>query len=176
MLLLSSVLFNSCKKDAKADVVIEYSIPFINNMEIDMTKVDTFVERESYDFPTSLDGELAKNNTSKEKIKSAKLIFMRIQVMDYAYADSTRYGNLRDISAMELDIKKEGLPQLLIAKKMIPDVYTKAVNMDLQDVELKEYLKSNSFRMVFRYMKRRQMPNEMPFIVTLKFQITASPL
>jgi hypothetical protein len=175
-ILLVVSLFNSCKKDDKTDVVLEYAIPFPENMEIDVLNVDTFVERESYDFPTSLDGELAKNNTSKDKVKSAKLIFMRIQVMDFAYADSSRYGNLKDISDMEMDVKGENLPQLLVSEKAIPDVYTKAVNMNLKDVELKDYLLKDHFRMVFRYKKRRPMPNEMPFIISVRFRIVAESL
>jgi hypothetical protein len=170
------LLTDSCKKDHKSEIIIEYQIPFANNMEIDTLHVDSFVERESYDFPTSLEGELAKNNTAKEKIKSAKLTFMRIQVVDYAYADSNKYGNLRDISVLQMDAKKDGIGQQMIAHKNIPDVYTKAVNMDLDDIELKDYLKQESFRLVFRYKKRRPMPNEMPFVVTLKFKVIADPL
>jgi hypothetical protein len=167
---------NGCKKDHKSEIVIEYQIPFANNMEIDTLNVDSFIERESYDFPTSLEGELAKNNTAKEKIKSAKLTMMRIQVVDYAFADSSKYGNLRDLSVLQMDAKKIGIGQQQIAHINIPNVYTKAVNLDLDDVELKDYLKQESFRLVFRYKKRRPMPNEMPFVVLLKFKVIADPL
>jgi hypothetical protein len=170
------LVLNSCKKDHKSEVIIEYQIPFANNMEIDTLNVDSFIERESYDFPTSLEGELSKNNTAKEKIKSAKLTFMRIQVVDYAYADSNKYGNLRDLSVLQMDAKKIGVGQQQIAHMTIPDVYAKAVNMDLDDIELKDYLKQESFRLVFRYKKRRPMPNEMPFVILLKFKIIADPL
>jgi len=177
-MLLSIFLLNSCGKDEKPQVIFEFSppLPLGYNMEIDTSNVDSFTVRETFDFPASLEGELSKQNTTKDKIISAKLVFMRIQVMDYAYADSNKYGNLRDIAVLELDIKKTGVGQQLVAKKMISDVYTKAVNLDLEDVELKEYLKQDNFRMVIRYMKRRPMPNEMPFIISCKFRITADPL
>ncbi len=177
ILLTNSILFNSCKKDkAKTDVIIEYPIALPDLMEIDTLNVDSMVERETFDFPTTLEGELAKNNTTKAKIKSAQLVFMRLQVMDYAYADSTKYSNLRDIAELELDIKKEGIGQALIARKSIPDVYVKAVNLDLENVDLKDYLKADNFRMAVRYKKRRPMPNDMPYVISIKFRIVADPL
>jgi hypothetical protein len=175
--ILSLFSVSSCKKEKnQGDVVLEYTIPFIEKMQIDVNNIDSFIERESYSFPTQFDDELAKNNTNKSKIKSAKLIFMRIQVIDYAYLDTSNYSNLKDISDMEVYAKNDNVGTSLIATKSIPDLRTKAVNMDLQDVELRDYLKQDNFNMIFRYKKRRAMPNEMPFIISLKFKIIADPL
>ncbi len=174
-MLLCSFLFNSCKKEKK-EIVLEYPYLFFNNMEIDWYNVDTFVERETFDFPTSLDGELARNNTSKEKITSAKLVLMRIQVPDYAIGDTSKYGSLHDIAEIKLDIKKDGVGQQMVAKKFIPDAFTKAINMDLEFVEAKEYLKRDNFRLVIKYKKRRPILHEIPLIISIKFIITADPL
>jgi hypothetical protein len=119
---------------------------------------------------------LAKNNTSKSKIKSAKLIGFRIQVLDYAVYDSVNYSNLKDLSEVRVDIKNKNVGQVEVARKFIPDVRVKAINLELPDVEGKEYLKQDNFSMVFKYRKRRAMPDEMPFIISLKFKITADPL
>lgn len=173
---LALLSIGSCKKDKKGDVEIDYPISFPDYMEIDTTRVDSFVIRESSDFPTFLDGDLAKNNTSKDKIKSARLTYMRLQVMDYAYADSVHYANLSDISELSMDIKKDGVGQHTIAHKLVPDVRTKSVVLDLDDVELRDYLKQDNFRLVFRYKKRRPMPNQMPYTVVLKFKVISEPL
>lgn len=173
---LALLAIGSCKKDKKQDVEIDYPISLPDVMEIDTTNVDSFVIRESIDFPTFLDGDLAKNNTSKDKIKSAKLTYLRLQVMDYAFADSAHYANLSDISELSMDIKKDGIGQHTVAHKLVPDVRTKSVIMDLTDVELKDYLKQDNFRMVIRYKKRRPMPNQMPYTVVLKFKVIAEPL
>lgn len=176
MLILSTLFLSDCKKDKESEIVLEYPLVFIENMEIDTLNVDSLIVRESIDFPTNLEGELAKNNTTKSKIKSAKLVFMRIQVLDFAWDDTTRYSNLKDISMMSLDIKKDGIGQMLVASKNIGDNRIKAINMDLQDVEVKDYLKQDNFRMVVKYRKRRPMPHEMPFTISLRFRIVADPL
>ena len=138
--------------------------------------VDSLITRESFEFPTSLDGELAKKNTNKSKIVSARLTYMRIQVMDYAWEDSTKYSNLKDMSMISMDIKKIGIGQNLIANKNIPDIRTKFINLDLNDVELKEYLAQESFAFVVKYIKRRGMLHDMPFAINLKFKIIAETL
>jgi hypothetical protein len=174
-ILLCGFLMNSCKKDKKTAIEMDYPFFVYYNMEIDVTRVDTFIERESFEISTTLEGEMSNKNSTKKNIRSAKLAFLRIQVLDYAL-DTNKYGNLRDLSAMELDIKKEGFGQELVASKLIPDVYTKAVNLDLRDVELREYMKQDVIKLVIRYKKRREMPNEMPFVITGKYIIVADPL
>lgn len=174
--LLLTLLLNSCKKDNQTEIILEYPLLFLDNMEIDEKNIDSLIVRETLDFPTTLEGDLAKNNTSKDKIKSAKLVFMRIQVMDYAYDDSSKYSNLKDLSFMSLDIKHSNIGQKLIASKSISDVKTRAINLDLEDAEVKDYLKQDNFRMVVKYRKRRAMPHEMPFVISLRFRIVADPL
>jgi hypothetical protein len=167
---------SSCKKKDKSEIKMEYPMVFQENMEIDTENVDSFVVRESYPFPTFLDGELAKNNTSKDKVKSAKLAFLRMQIWDFAYSDSSKYSNLSDISDIILELKADGLGAVKIASKKIPDIRTNAINLDLEDVDLKEYLKKDEFTMIIKYKKRRAMYNEMPFILSTKFIIVADPL
>jgi hypothetical protein len=75
-----------------------------------------------------------------------------------------------------MDIKKIGIGQNLIANKNIPDIRTKFVNLDLNDVELKEYLSQESFAFVVKYIKRRGMLHDMPFAINLKFKIIAETL
>lgn len=177
-ILLTSVLFlSNCKKERQTEIILEYPLVFLDNMEIDTLNIDSLIIRETFDFPTSLEGDLAKNNTSKAKIKSAKLVYMRIQVMDYAWTDTTKYSNFRDLSMMSLDIKKDGIGQELVASKTInSNDRIKAINMDLSDVECRDYLKQDQFRMVVKYRKRRGMHHEMPFSITLRFKIVADPL
>jgi hypothetical protein len=101
---------------------------------------------------------------------------MRIQVMDYAWEDSTKYSNLKDMSFLSMDLKKAGFGQDLVASKNIPDLRTRFVNLELNDVELKEYLAQESFGFVVKYIKRRGMLHDMPFAINLKFKIIAETL
>lgn len=185
----------SCKKEKKKGSEITMDYPLISGytMEValDTVNVDSFIYRESIDFPTNLDDQLAKNNTSKSLIKSAVLESLRLQILDYAYAetyhcynygwntvcDSNHYSNFQDISMIYLDIKKDGIGQELIAKKELnPDKRTNIISLDVVGAELKKYLQQESFRMVFKFKKRRQMHHQMPFTIIGKFKIVADPL
>jgi len=169
-----------CKKEkSKTEVVIDYPLLFPDNMELDnnTNDIDSLIQRITPNFPTQFDGELAKNNTNKSLIKSAKLTSMTLQTLDYAYADSTKYANFKDLSAMYLDVYKSNFGQVNAAfKENIPDVRTKILTLNMKDVELKQYLQSESFQFIVKYRKRRARPNEMPYIIKLNFHIVADPL
>lgn len=176
LLLLTAFSLSNCKKDKQTEVYFEHPIFFVDNMEMDTLNVNTMVERETFDFPTSLEGVLSSNNTDKKHIKSAKLIAMRVQILDYALADSINWCNIQDISEIYADIKHSQLGTQNVAFKMVPDTRVAGVNFEMTGVELKEYLQQDYFRMVFRYKKRRAMEDQMPFVISMRFAITADPL
>lgn len=171
-----SLLSSACKKDEKSQVELEYSVLFPILMEIDTSEVDSMIVRESNEFPTTLDGELAKHNTNKSKITSAKITSMRLQMLDLDFNDTITHSDFGHLAEIMMDIKKDPLPQRLVASQVIANKRTNAVNMKLEDVELKEYLQQNSFGMVIKYRKRKLMPNDLPFFITVKFKIIADPL
>ncbi len=171
----------SCKKDKSttADIVIEYPIIIGDQFEValDTVKLSEYITRESFAFPLDLDAELTKHGTNKKSIKSAKLMFVKLQVLDYAYADSANYCNFKDLGELYMDIKYDGIGQDLIASKAyIPDTRTKILNLDINDIELKNYFQQETIKMVFKFKKRRQMHNIMPYLVSARLKIIASPL
>lgn len=176
LIIVLTPFINSCKKDKNTLVEIDYQYPFQDMMEIDMYNVDTFVTRETMQFPTMFDGDLAKKNTSKEKIRSARLTSLRLQMWDWAYEDTVNHCNIRELSEIRLSLNAEGLGAKEVAYKIIPDVKTNAINFDLNDVDIKEYLQKESFSMIIKYKKRRAMPHDMPFIISTKFKIFAETL
>ncbi len=178
-ILLVLLSFSCKKKKSSSEIIVEYPIVFLNNLEVDLDTVplDQFIVRESYDFPTNLDDELKKHGTNKQSIKSAVLLSLRLQELDYAYADSTKYFNFKDLKEIYLDIKESAVGQELIAQKtFIPDVRNNIINMDIIGSELKSYLQKETFRMVFKYRKRRQIHQEIPFTIVGKFKIVADPV
>ena len=170
----------SCKKHkSQTEIVVEYPIILADNFEValDTLPLDQYIIRESFAFPIDLDSELSKHGTNKKSIKSAHLVSLKLQVLDYAYADSTKYDNFKDLSEMYMDIKFDGIGQQQIASKtFIPDIRTKVINLDMANVDITRYLQQETIKMVFKYKKRRQMHNEMPYIISGKFSIVADPL
>jgi hypothetical protein len=76
-----------------------------------------------------------------------------------------------------MDIKYDGIGQDLMASKVaIPDTRTKVLNLDIADVELKNYFQQPTIQMVFKYKKRRQMHNIMPYIIIGRLKIVADPI
>jgi hypothetical protein len=173
-------LFSACKKDkSPTEIVIEYPIFFADQFEValDTVALSEYIVRESFAFPMDLDTELSKQGASKKSIKSAKLMFLKLQVLDYAYPDSNKYCNFKDLSEMYMDIKYDGIGQDLIASKsLIPDTRTKVLNLDMADIELKNYFQQPTIQMVFKYKKRRQMHNIMPYIIIGRLKVIADPI
>ncbi len=102
---------------------------------------------------------------------------MTLQTLDYNYADSTKYANFKDLTDMYLDIIKPGIGQENVAFKLnIPDKRIKILNMDMTNVELKEYLKQETFQFVAKFRKRRARPHKMEYFIKLNFRIVADPL
>ncbi len=171
---------SACKKDkSPTEVVIEYPIYMADQFEValDTVNLSEYIIRESFAFPMDFESELAKQGASKKSIKSARLLFLKLQVLDYAYPDSTKYCNFKDLNEMYMDIKYDGIGQDLIAfKSFIPDTRTKILNLDIADIELKNYFQQESIKMVFKYKKRRQMHNIMPYIIIGRIKIVADPI
>ncbi len=174
LVLILTSLFVSCKKDKKSkEITVEYPVLFADKFVGETHGVDSLIERVSFEFPTSLDGELAKNNSSKSKITSAKLVFLKLQILDIHYNDSLKYSNFKDLSELYFDIYSTGVGQELIGEKQIPDIRTRAIDLNIQDNELKKYLVQDKFGMVVKYKKRRGMLHDMPFVISGKFVIKA---
>lgn len=176
LFVLLTLFSGSCKKDKQKTIELDYPLLMGDMMEIDTSEVDSLIIRETVDFPTSLDGELAKHNTSKAKIKSAKLTSLRLQMLDIDYNDTMTHSDFGHISEIFMDVKEMSLGQKQVASKSIPNQRTKAVNFILDDVELKDYLQKDFFRMVIKYRKRKSMPNDLPFYIAATFKIVADPL
>jgi hypothetical protein len=175
-ILVCGLVLNSCKTDGKTEIVMYHTIFRPYNMTVDLTMVDTFIEKETYDVSAELEGDLARHNSTKDKISSAKLIELRIQIGEWAYQEPEKYSNLCDISEIEVDIKKNGIGSELIATKLVPDLYTRSFKLDLREIELKDYMKQDTLNLVIRYKKRRPMKNEMPIYIYGTFRIAAQSL
>lgn len=178
LIVLSSFLFlsNSCKKSKNTDVEIILPILFVDRMPEEQEGVDSLIERVTYEFPTNLDDALIKNNTKKENIKSARLTNLRLQVVEHTYLDSTHYSNWKELSEIQLDIISSKVGREKVAFKLIPDVRTKAINMEIIDVELKSYLQQDKFAMAIRYRKRRPMYHDLEYVISGSFKIIAKAI
>lgn len=170
----------ACKKDkSPTEIVVEYPIFFFDQFEValDTVKLSEYIVRESFPFTVDLDAELSKQGASKKSIKSVKLMYLKLQVTDFAYPDSVKYCNFKDLQEMYMDMKLDGVGQDLIASKsFIPDTRTKVLNLDIEDIELKNYFQQPTIQMVFKYKKRRQMHNIMPYVILGRLKIIADPI
>lgn len=169
--------FLSCRDKSKDQIVIEQPIFFPMIMEIDTLNVDSLIVRETDAFPTTLDGTLANNNTNKSKITSASLISLTLVIPDYVRGDTVNYCNFKDLSEISLYVKNDANGTKLSAQKLnIPDKIMYTLNMDIAPEELRDYLRSDDFRMVVSYRKRRPMPDKLEFFIIGKFMVYADPL
>lgn len=176
LLISCSLLFITCRKEGKSEVIFEYPMEFPLQMSSDTVDIDSLIEKTTVNFQTQLEGKLAEHNSNKSKIKSARLVFMQLKVPAPVFYDSNSYSNLRDISEIMLDIRQDQVGQMPVAHKLTEDKRTMSINMNLLDAEIKDYMMNEYFSLVIKYRKRRPIYKEMPFSISFRFRIVADPL
>lgn len=174
LLSISSYQCKKCNKNYYVDFELVQFVP--QNMEIDQDNLDSLITRETDVFPTDIfESQLSKNKTKKNRIISARLIELKMQVMDHAFRDTTGvYSNFKDLKDIYLDLRTPSGGTTQVAyRENIPDVKVKSIAMILEDKELAPYIKDDNFQMIIKYRKRRLMHHEMPFVITVRFKVTA---
>lgn len=119
----------SCKKDK----VTEFDIDYTTTLTIPSTSITVNVPA---DF-TSPD----INTDSKNKFTSQKTIQSLVDEIKMTKFDlSVASGNLNFLKSMNIYLKTSGLGDVLIATKTVIPQNVSALGMDLQDVNIKEYI------------------------------------
>lgn len=127
----------------------------------------------SYDFPTSIDDALLQNKTSKSLIESGKLKSLEMDIVRYDSTITLMYGALEEIRVY---LDADGLGETFAAYKTIDPSAGSRVVFDIVDVDLKEYLKRDTFRIRIKMTLRSAIPKDTPMLFKSKFTIRAKTL
>ena len=169
------LVINGCRKDAKTEIQIEYPFYYPCLLNSDARMSDTLTLMEIINLKDTLEQVLKEHQTSKERIKSIKIISLSLYEPEFAFYDTMRFANFRDIETLELFMHHDLIGDKRIAYKVVADQLAKSINPELEDTELKAYVLQDAFGVKVAYRKRRYKNCEMPFVLTLKLRITADP-
>lgn len=128
---------------------------------------DTFV---TPSFPTNIESQLQANNTSPNLVQSVELQTMTLSITT---PPGQNFGFLQDVRVF---ILTDSLPAVEIANKYNISSTNDTLNMNVDDVQLKPYLLSNSFQMKFITTNSTATTATMTLNVFLRFQFQANLL
>lgn len=118
----------SCKKKP-----VEFDIDYTNTVTIPSTAVSINVptDFDSPEIPTDSKSKFSSNNTAKELIDE-----IRMTKFDLSVAN----GNLDFLKSLKIYLKTSDLGDILVASKTTIPQGVSSLSMDLQDLNIKEYI------------------------------------
>ena len=128
---------------------------------------DTFI---SPGIPTNIESQLQANNTSPNLVQSVELQTMTLSITT---PPGQNFGFLQDVRVF---IQTDSLPAVEIANKYNISGNSDTLNMNVDEVQLKPYLLSNSFQMKFIATNSTATTTTMTLNVFLRFQFQANLL
>lgn len=136
ILLLASVslLFTTCKKTKeKADEITEFDIDYSTTVSVPSNTIslNVPVDFTTPDVPTQSSSKFALNKTTQGLVDYIKLTRFNISVGN---------GNLDFLKSLSIFIKASGMGETLVASKTSIPTGITTVAMDLQDVNIKDYI------------------------------------
>lgn len=123
------------------------------------------------DIVTNIDQEVAINESRKDLIQSAKLSTMKLAI-------PVEYGTgFSFLKSVDLYISAKGQPKTLVAyKHNITDQVGNELNLDLTDVELKNYIKNDTITLSITSTTDQFLNRDVQVNVAIKFFIDAKIL
>ncbi|MBC7426320.1 MAG: hypothetical protein H7321_07275 [Bacteroidia bacterium] len=165
--------YSGCKK--LKEKFTEFDIPVSGVYPVPIDSVLGVMKTyTTIDFQTTLDDELLKRNSSKNLIESGKLTHMEMNIIRYDTSVKTQYGFIEEIKVY---IDADGLGKTFVgAKSPVPSNAGLQVVFDIDDVELKEYLKRESFRLIIETILREPIKQITPMQFKSNYHIRAKLL
>lgn len=125
----------------------------------------------SPDVTTNAEEEFAINDTRKDKVESIKLTQALLTITS---PQGETFSFLKDI---DVYLVADGLPEVLIAhKNNIPNTVGGQLELDLESVELKEYIKKDAFRLKVTSTTDETIVSDVHVDVYTKFYVDAKIL
>ena len=125
----------------------------------------------SPDVTTNAEEEFAINDTRKDLIESIKLTQATLTITS---PQGETFSFLKDI---DVYLVADGLPEVLIAhKNSIPNTVGAQIDLDLENVELKEYIKKDAFRLKVTSTTDEAIVSDVNVDVYTKFFVDAKIL
>lgn len=139
-LLLFAILVTITSCDA-VDELTKFDLDYTTNYTIEAsTVVDVPIDILTPEVTTNAEEEFESNDTRKDLIESIKLKTLTLSL------NTPQDGNFNFINDITIFIRAEGLAEVAIASATdLPENAARRVELDTDNVELKEYIKADSY-------------------------------
>lgn len=161
--------FISCDK---IDELTKFDIDYTTNFTIQATTLlGTPFDIVTPETTTNSESEFENNNTNSNLVESVKLTTLRLDLQTPASGD---FDFLNDIF---IYITADGLPEQLIASKVdIPENGARSLTLDIENVELEEYIKKDSYRLRTETTTDQTIESDHEIEIYTKFKVDAEIL
>lgn len=168
LILFSAASFNACKKDGiQVKFKLNYDVDFtIESGNILNLPFDVFTP----EVTTNSEGEFEANDTRKDKVESIKLNFIDLEI---TAPQGETFSFLKHVY---LYINADGLDEKRIAYKENIDNSTSTISLDIEDVELADYIKKDSYSLRVESVTDEQLSQDVDVHADLQFQVKARAL
>ncbi len=147
--------------DLKYDTTFTLPRTSVVGLPIDVT---------SPEVTTNTDRELTLHDSRKDLIESVKLKTLSLQIQTQGYT-------FRFLKSVEVYIKADGLPEVLIAEKSnIPDEIGNTLDMDVTDTDLTAYIKKEKIQMRVKTVTDEAIAQDLEIKIHSIFRVDAKIL
>lgn len=166
LLLISLFTFiGACKKDG-------ITVKFKLNYDVDFTIESGNILNLPFDLvtpeiTTNSEGEFAANDTRKDKIEEIYMTKLDLQI---TAPENETFSFLKHLY---IYISADGLEEKRIAYKENIDNNTDFISMDLDDVDLTEYIKKDSYSLRVEAVTDESLSQDVDVNADLQFQVRA---
>ena len=161
--------FISCDK---IDELTKFDIDYTTNFTIQATTLlGAPFDIVTPETTTNSESEFENNNTNSNLVESVKLTTLRLDLQTPASGD---FDFLNEIF---IYITADGLPEQLIASKVgIPENGARTLSLDVENVELEEYIKKDSYRLRTETTTDQTIESDHEIEIYTKFRVDAEIL
>jgi len=154
------------------DELTMFEIDYTTNFTIQATTIlDTPFDIVTPEVTTNSESTFENNNTNSDLVESVKLTTLRLDLLTPASGD---FDFLNEISIF---IIADGLPEQLIASKVaIPENGARTLTLDIENVELEAYIKSDAYRLRTETTTDQTIESDHEIEIYTQFKIDAKIL
>ncbi len=167
-LIIACVGLMACEEDG---INVSFNVDYSTNYTLDKAAViGTTIDATSPEIQTNTSDVFTDNNTNLDKIEGAKFNNLTISITAPAGEDFSF------VNEVKVYIKGLGMSEELIASKSDIDQAATSIEMDVEDVNLAEHVKSGAFTLRTSVLNDEALENDLDLQADMQLKVTARAL
>lgn len=171
LIFLSVIMTLVCSCN-KIDELTKFDVEYTSSIIVPSSSlIDLPLDITTPETTTNSESTFENNDTRSDLVESVKLTELRLDLITPAD------GDFNFLNEIEIYITAEDLPEVLIASSIdIPANNSRSIELDVENVELKEYIKKDSYSLRTRTLTDETINEDHQIDVFTKFRVDAEIL